>query len=146
MLPLLAGFTLSGRMLALLAVIACMAAAVWGYGYLERRAGREEGRVEVRAAWKAAKDRQREIDAGVRRDDARAAGEAAAAFETWRAGSKHRQAEVARALKDALKRPLSCPPGAVVGDVLVPAAAVERLRDAGADRSPTGPTAAGADR
>lgn len=141
MLALLAGFTLSGRILAALAVLAGLAAALWGYGYHERHAGREEGRAEIRADWLRAKDKQREVDAAVRRSDAAATQQAAAAFEAWRADSQRRQAEVARGLSEALRRPVSCSLGAVVADVLVPAAAVDRLRDAGADRRSAGPAA-----
>lgn len=150
MLLVPSAWSLGARIAAPLIVLGLLAAAVWGYGVRERRAGleegRAEGRAEVRAEWADVKDRQRQVDAAARREDVRAAGEAAAAFEAWRADSQRRQAEDARALRDALQRPVSCPPGAVVGDVLVPAAALDRLRAAGDPGRAAGPAAAGAGR
>ena len=61
-------WSLAARILLPSLMLALVAAAVWGYGVRERRAGR----AEVRAEWADAKERQRAVDAAERerREDA----------------------------------------------------------------------------
>lgn len=100
--------------------------AAWA-GIAAWRAGADS----VRTDWQAADLARQRAEADQRREDARIARAAGREFEAWRRDQARRQAEVADALKYALRTPLACPVD--VGDVLVPAAAVGLLRDAGRD-------------
>jgi hypothetical protein len=58
--------------------------------------------------------------------------------QKYEADKQRQEADHARALakqRKALAAPLSCPPGATLGDLVIPSAAIDGLRDAsGADR------------
>lgn len=86
------------------------------------------------ARWLAGQAAAHEQRRNQERIDAERARSASLDFERWRRDQARRQAEVASALKYALRAPISCPVD--VGDVLVPAAAVGLLRDAGRDDQP----------
>lgn len=93
----------------------------------------------VRVDWQAAELKRQQVESETRREDGRIARAAEAEFEAWRAAQPARQAEVTRALRQALSGPVR--PASTVAAVVIPAAAVGRLRDAGADGGPTGPAA-----
>ncbi|MCW1959781.1 MAG: hypothetical protein KIH64_014800 [Mycobacterium sp.] len=81
-------------------------------------------------------------DAALRSESqGRAALVATEQYAAWRAGQESRHAETRTALRNALSGPISAP-GGRVGDVVVGAAAVQRLRDAGDGDAPGGASAA----
>jgi hypothetical protein len=103
MLLVPSAWSLAARIAAPLLVLGLLAAAVWGYGMRERRAGL----AEVRAEWVAAKERQRQVDAA----------------ETLRRIQE--QQEVTRAAQDQTRRARA--------DAAAAGRAADRLRDAYAD-------------
>jgi hypothetical protein len=109
---------------AALALLLAAAAGGWHLG-----AGR------VQARWDVAELQRERQAAELRAEAQRLAQAAATRHEAQRRRIEARLPGLRRDLADALRRPLACPTGApvAVGDVLVPAAAVDRLRDAGAD-------------
>lgn len=92
-----------------------------------------------RAKWQAAELKRQQVENDTRREDGRIARAADDAFQAWLADQPARQAEVTRGLRQALSGPSR--PAATVAAVVVPRAAVDRLRDAGADGGPPGPAA-----
>lgn len=108
--------------------LACTHIAAW-------RAGADGVRVD----WQAAELKRQQVENDTRREDGRIARAADDAFQAWLADQPARQAEVTRGLRQALSGPSR--PAATVAAVVVPRAAVDRLRDAGADGGPPGPAA-----
>lgn len=95
-----------------------------------------------RAKWQAIELRRQQADADTRREDARMSWAASAEFEALRAQQARRAPQIAKEVRDALQAPIACPAG-TLADVLVPAAAVDGLRRAGADAAAPGPAASG---
>lgn len=95
--------------------------------------GDRSGAARVKARWDAVELARQQAEADTRREDARISRAADAEFQRWRADRARRDADIARRLRDALQRPVSCPTSGLLADVPVPAAVVDRLRDAGAD-------------
>lgn len=106
-----------------IALLALLAGAWWK--------GDQHGQATVQQAWdkeKVAADEQR-------REDAVMARKASAGYQTQLSQIQGRAAGLQKELRNALTQPItSCP--ATVGDVVVPAAALDGLRAAGADPAP----------
>jgi hypothetical protein len=115
---------------AILAGLGALGAAGLWWHYSEVRTARQEGRADVQADWDAAeRDRDRQANADALRRFNRAQ-EASTAHETERARLARALEANRHALRDSLRAPLTCPAGATVGDVVVPAASMQRLRHA----------------
>jgi hypothetical protein len=129
------------------AAVLLAAAGVWHWSAVSsaRAEGDEAGAARVQGAWdKAEVDRTRHAAADALRNAERAMA-ASTIHEAERAAAARRLQESRHALAEALKRPvrvatangtLQCPPGATLGDVVVDAAALQRVRDAGAPARP----------
>lgn len=100
--------------------------------------GQRTGAARVRADWQAdtlARERASAAAEAAQRRQAHAAGER---YEAQRAALQAQATQARAALRDALQRPI-CPAAAgdshapTLADLPIPAAAVERLRHAGAD-------------
>lgn len=112
-------------------LLALLGGWLWLEHHLEQRGA---SACEAKAAQADAARAQAAVEQ-LRANDHRAA-DAAGDFRAAQAAIAARQPEVRHALQDALRTPLACPAAAAsqpaVGDVVVPAGAVRRLRDAGA--------------
>jgi hypothetical protein len=95
--------------------------------------GHKHGAERMHARWASAELKRQQAEADQRREDARIARAAEREFEAWRADQARRRVEVARAIKQSLPGPLAA--------VVVPAAAVDQLRRAGADSDTPGSAA-----
>ncbi len=96
--------------------------------------GRGVGADRVRADWQAEREA---ADAAAEADRLRSRA-AATQYEASRAAIAARAAKTSQEVRNALNAPICRPleasaPGLRLGDVAVPAAVVERLRDAGSD-------------
>lgn len=120
--------SLSARLIVLLIALAGAFAAGWRIG-----AGRVQG------AWDAAELQRERAEQTLRAQHTRHMAHLADQFEAARAERRDRLREQTYGLRLDLRRPVACAAGASapeLGAVLVPAAAVERLRSAGADPRP----------
>lgn len=99
------------------------------------------GREEVRAEWREADRLRLQAEASQRASDLDAAYSLAAEYEAQRHDLEIRHAETTATLKKSLQRPISCPAGQKLGDLLLPADVLDGLRAAGADRAAAGSAA-----
>ncbi|MBC7729134.1 MAG: hypothetical protein H7242_16295 [Microbacteriaceae bacterium] len=100
-------------------------------------AGLHLGARHVHGQWAEADLAREQATAAQHAQDQARAGDAAAKFEAIRAKLRSTQAEVSHALQNTLTAPI-CPASeaasaVTLGDVRIPAAAVDSLRRAGAD-------------
>jgi hypothetical protein len=113
-----------------LAAVAVAAGTLFIGGY---RAGADR----VRMQWHLEQAERERAAAEQHLRNERSANAAATDYRAARAARAARQPETQHALRNALSAPISCPPAAsALGDVRIPAAVVDRLRDAGLDPQP----------
>jgi hypothetical protein len=107
-------------------------AGVWHLmaGHDARTDGKTEGMAEVQALWDAATAAATLKAASDREKRAELALAASAEAEAYRAALAANLEDARHALQKALRRPISCPAGALLGDVVLPAAAMDGLRSA----------------
>lgn len=118
------------RLRLLLAALALAAALALGWHY---------GAAHVQGRWDAAELQRERAAQTLRAQHTRHMAALADRFEASRAERRDRLREQTYGLRLDLRRPVACAPGASapeLGAVLVPAAAVDRLRSAGADPRP----------
>jgi hypothetical protein len=87
----------------------------------------------VKADWQAETLERERQQRNEERKQAERAAAAAAEFERLRRESEVRRAELSNQLRKALQRPISCPAGQTLGDLVVPADVIGGLRDAARD-------------
>lgn len=109
---------------------AALAGVAWHLSAV--RAARDNGRAEVQARWDAAVSQAQEAAAADRAAQAESARSAAADHEAQKAAIAANLEDARHDLQKALRRPIRCPAGAslAVGDVVLPAATLDSLRDA----------------
>ena len=108
---------------------AAVLTAAWLHGCSVGRAGAE------RDAHQAELARQRAI-VEARSEDQRLAARVRSQYAAQSREIEVRHAEASTRLRHALQRPISCSAGQPLADVLIPADALDGLRDAGRDPAP----------
>jgi len=118
-----------------LGAVLALLAGVWLWG-------RHAGAAAVQARWDAQQREQAAAVEAARESDRLRAQAAAASYEIQRAAAAHRAAQPSPESAYALHATICPPRGGTLGkplelgDVPVPGAVLDRLRDAGADYSP----------
>ena len=113
-------------MLHLYAIVAAIGIVAAALGLGEWH-GREAGADKVQAKWDAEKSAAAQLEQKARKGDNDAGYRLAAELVAQAQKSEQRYVQASTDLRKALTRPISCPPGGKVGDVLLPADVVRSM-------------------